>query len=421
MRREDVLPEEWSWQSLGVIAEKVQDGTHFSPKSTTGPYRYLTSRNIRSGYIDLNDSGWISEREHRSIYQRCDPRRGDLLLTKDGANTGNATLNTLDEEFSLLSSVTMLRFDSRHQSPSFFLQYLLSPRGQTRLKDLMSGNAITRLTLAKIKHLTVPVPPTTEQRRIAGILDTVDVEIRSTERLIAKLELMQQGLLHNLIQRPLDEDRTHLGRPESVVQLGDVLDEIEAGWTPPSEDVTPGTGQWGVLKVSAVSSGAYEPSEAKRLANGVWPRAELEVKPRDVLLARANGVTDLVATVAEVHATPPRLTISDKTLRLIPNRRKITGSFLVLSLKSASSRRQVRGLLNGSSGQQNISQQQIRRIRIGLPPLAEQAQIVDVNRALDARLTADRRHLGKLRLLKQGLMDDLLTGRARVTVDEGAA
>lgn len=82
MHREAAVAEGWTWEPLGTIAEKVQDGTHFSPKSTTGPYRYLTSRNIRPGYIDLTNGGWISETEHRSIYKRCDPRSGDLLLTK---------------------------------------------------------------------------------------------------------------------------------------------------------------------------------------------------------------------------------------------------------------------------------------------------------------------------------------------------
>src|SRR5688572_19071008 len=90
----------WALVRLGDIASKIQDGTHFSPSSKTGPFRYLTSQNVRLGFLDLSKAGWISEAEHRQIYRRCDPRRGDILLTKDGANTGNVALNTLDEQFS---------------------------------------------------------------------------------------------------------------------------------------------------------------------------------------------------------------------------------------------------------------------------------------------------------------------------------
>src|SRR5437870_1892648 len=138
------LPSSWGVASLDDVAVKIQDGTHFSPKTTRGPRRYLTSKNIRFGFLDVIDSGWISEREHADIYRRCDVQFGDVLLTKDGANTGNAALNTLTEEFSLLSSVAMIRCRQDRLQNGVLLHYLLSDLGQKRLKDLMSGNAITR-------------------------------------------------------------------------------------------------------------------------------------------------------------------------------------------------------------------------------------------------------------------------------------
>lgn len=91
------IPREWVIQELGKAAPKIQDGTHFSPKTTSGPFRYLTSKNIRFGHVDLSGCGWISEKEHEAIYSRCDVRYGDILLTKDGANTGNAAINNLNE------------------------------------------------------------------------------------------------------------------------------------------------------------------------------------------------------------------------------------------------------------------------------------------------------------------------------------
>ena len=255
----------WKTRRLREIASKIQDGTHFSPTSSSGPFRYLTSRNIRFGYMDLTSSGWLSESEHRAIYRRCDPRQGDLLLTKDGANTGNATINPLDEQFSLLSSVAMLRFNPAEQVAGFYLQYLLSPRGQSQLKDQMSGNAITRLTLTKIKNFAVPVPPLGEQRRIAEILGTTDEAIRSTERLITKLEQAKQGLIHDLLTRGIDESG-HLRDPDrlrdtplglvpeewAIRPLGRALTSIDAGRSPDLPERPAQAGEWGVLKVSAV-------------------------------------------------------------------------------------------------------------------------------------------------------------------------
>lgn len=101
------LPVEWEVKPLGDVCERIFDGTHFSPKSTEGNRKYLTSKNIRNDGLDLNDCCFISDKEHQEIYKKCPVKFGDVLLTKDGANTGNCCLNTLQEEFSLLSSVAV--------------------------------------------------------------------------------------------------------------------------------------------------------------------------------------------------------------------------------------------------------------------------------------------------------------------------
>jgi type I restriction enzyme S subunit len=193
------IPCKWRVLVLSDVAEKVQDGTHFSPKTTSGPRRYLTSKNVRFGFLDLSDCGWISEAEHQEIFRRCDVRKNDILLTKDGANTGNASLNTLDEEFSLLSSVALIRCRAGLSHHKFFLNYLLSPTGQKRLKDLMSGNAITRLTLQKIKNFTVPLPPFEEQMWIAEQLEGCSIAIESTECEMVKLHQLKSGLMSDLL------------------------------------------------------------------------------------------------------------------------------------------------------------------------------------------------------------------------------
>src|ERR1039458_10563654 len=89
-----VIPEEWDSMSCADLCVKIQDGTHFSPKVRGHDYLYLTSRNIRFGYLDISNAEQIDAVQHEAIYKRCDVRQGDLLVTKDGANTGNAALNT---------------------------------------------------------------------------------------------------------------------------------------------------------------------------------------------------------------------------------------------------------------------------------------------------------------------------------------
>ncbi|MBU3915449.1 restriction endonuclease subunit S, partial [bacterium] len=193
------IPKEWEVKALQDVTEKIQDGTHFSPQTSDGEFLYVTSKNIRFGYMDISNCERISKSEHDLIYKRCDVKLGDILLTKDGANTGNATINTVFEPFSLLSSVAFIRCNPDLSAPNFVVQYLLSPIGQNRLKELMSGNAITRLTLTKINGFKILVPPTNEQEQIGECLKTFDKTVLSEKEQLSKYAQIKSGLMQDLL------------------------------------------------------------------------------------------------------------------------------------------------------------------------------------------------------------------------------
>ena len=162
---------------LGNVCLKIQDGTHFSPQSTSGLYRYITSRNIRDGYIDLTECGWISREEHIKIYKRADVQYGDIVITKDGANTGNATFYNLAEEVSLLSSVAFIRTNPKKLNAKYLLAFLRSPRGNWEIVRQMKGTAITRITLNQIREFRVPIIQIKEQDIFAKKFDLLDSSI----------------------------------------------------------------------------------------------------------------------------------------------------------------------------------------------------------------------------------------------------
>jgi len=193
------IPKEWEVNSFDSVCEKIQDGTHFSPTSTFGPCMYITSKNIRFGFMELTNVGWISIKEHDAIYKRCDVKPGDVLLTKDGANTGNAAINTIDKPFSLLSSVALIRCNEKKLHNMFLLHTLLSPLFQKNINDSMSGNAITRLTLNKIKEFQFAVPPLQEQYLISKSLAEIQGKIDDEARLSGKLIIIKHGLMRDLL------------------------------------------------------------------------------------------------------------------------------------------------------------------------------------------------------------------------------
>jgi type I restriction enzyme S subunit len=189
---------EWKREPLGSLCARIMDGTHFSPKSKDGPRPYLTSKNIKDGRIDLSNLSYISEEEHAEIYNKCPVKLHDVLLTKDGANTGNCALNNLDFEFSLLSSVAVLRGNPSKLRQEFLFQSILSDSVQSLISESMSGQAITRITLAKIGGFTIPVTSPDEQQRIASCLGSLDALITAETQKLEAHKTHKKGLMQQL-------------------------------------------------------------------------------------------------------------------------------------------------------------------------------------------------------------------------------
>ena len=168
-------PKSWIKKSLKEVCVKLNDGTHFSPESfETGEYKYVTAKNIKLSGFDFSNITYVSEEVHRPIFERCNPEYGDVLYIKDGATTGIAMINTLEEEFTLLSSVALLKQD-RSIMNGYFLTALLNNEDMYMdIRNNMGGAAITRLTIAKLNAIKVIVPPIELQNQFADFVNQVD-------------------------------------------------------------------------------------------------------------------------------------------------------------------------------------------------------------------------------------------------------
>jgi type I restriction enzyme S subunit len=395
----------WLRRRLDEVAAKIQDGTHFSPRLGGWDYRYVTSKNIGFGRLTSAKVETISEIEHRKIYGRCDVRHGDLLLTKDGANTGNAAINPFCEEISLLSSVAFLRFDPAKHMAQFFLQYLLSEEAQAQIHEAMVGNAITRLTLAKIGALTVPVPSLAEQRRIAEVLSDTDELIGSLERLIAKKRDIRQGTAQQLLT-----GRTRLlgfeGRWEesSIDEVAEVDPESLGAETPASYE-------FDYIYLEGVEKGVLRAFSRERFATAP-SRARRVVRDGDVLMSMVRP-----SLKSHLHfrgqVDQPVCSTGFAVIRARPKRAE--PSFLFNVVMSQEVQRQVERITAGSN-YPAISAADVRGLRLPVPLVDEQRAIAGVLTDMDAEAEALDARLGKTRGIKQGMMQELLTGRTRLPI-----
>jgi type I restriction enzyme S subunit len=151
------------------------------------------------GRIDLKDVGHISEEEHEEIYRRCNVKYGDVLLTKDGAQAGNIAINTIHDKFSLLSSVALIRMDKEKTCAEWIYQFFASDFGNRIVLSNVAGQAITRLTLQKIKRLPIVLPGLPEQATISGILRAIDNDVAIEQRCKQQLQEAKRALMQVLL------------------------------------------------------------------------------------------------------------------------------------------------------------------------------------------------------------------------------
>ena len=193
------LPAGWEWVRLGEISNKITDGTHHSPPNAdVGQYKYITAKNIKNDGIDFSSITFVTEDVHREIYNRCNPEKGDILYIKDGATTGVVTINDLEEEFSMLSSVALIKLP-QGVLHTFLIKVMRSPLFYESIRNDMSGVAITRVTLSKIYSVLIPLPPLAEQKRIVAKVDAIMTLCDALEQQLKDATDKQTAILNAVV------------------------------------------------------------------------------------------------------------------------------------------------------------------------------------------------------------------------------
>ncbi len=199
-KQHGVSMESWVITTLKDVCLKITDGTHNSPVNTPiGEYMYITAKNIKETGVDLSNITFVSKDVHNEIYSRCDVQYGDVLYIKDGATTGIATVNNIEIPFSLLSSVAVLRPNKKIILAKYMAYNLNSSEVKSMMINNMSGNAITRLTLTKIKAAIIKICSLEEQAEIVRIIDDLlakELQAKElAENALAKIDLIKKSIL----------------------------------------------------------------------------------------------------------------------------------------------------------------------------------------------------------------------------------
>lgn len=200
----------------------------------------------------------------------------------------------------------------------------------------------------------------------------------------------------------------HKWRRGSVAEL---IEGIDAGKNLRCEERPPASNEVGIVKISAVTWGAFDATKSKTVVSGTRLPDSTRIMAGDLLISRANTL-ELVGATVIVQEAPPNLHLSDKVLRL----RAKPGweKWLNIFLNSPDGRSEIESRATGNQlSMRNIGQEAIRGIELPIPPLAEQRRIVARIEALFARTRRARADLERIAPLSD--RHRLATLRAAVT------
>ena len=219
-----------------------------------------------------------------------------------------------------------------------------------------------------LKDISVPRPTLDEQRRIAAILDQADALRAKRRQVLAHLDTLNQSIFHDMFG-----DLSQGGWP--IASVGALSPRIDNGTSPVCGTRPTKPGEWGVLRLGAVTYGEFRPFENKAFLGDVTHMLSNEVKPGDVLMTRKN-TRELVGAVAVVGSdVTSGLLIPDLIFRLHLDHDRVDGRYFQTLMMSPHMRESVRTLASGSAASMpNISKARLKTLMIDLPPIELQRE-----------------------------------------------
>jgi type I restriction enzyme, S subunit len=395
-----VVPQEWVVSELEKAA-RVIDSLHQTPTFVSDGYPMVRVSDIKTGDLSFAETLRVTKAVFFEFTRNYRPKRGDIVLSRVGSYRVSSFVET-DEPFCMGQNTVVLQ----PKLPSRFLYYTLNSRAITQqIEDGSYGSGYKSLSLKNIKELRLPVPPTeAEQRAIAGALSDVDALLDALDRLIAKKRDLQQAAKQQLLTGETRFPGFH-GAWEKK-RLGDVA-TFHKGKGLPKSALTPFGAEpcihYGELfthypeTIHEIISRTDETHGCFRsVANDVLMPTS-DVTPRG--LAKASCIPiDGVILGGDILVI--RCDIS-----------RVLGTFLSYLIRREEE--QVLQLVTGTTVF-HIYGTDMKKFKLALPTLAEQNAIAEVLPDMDRELWVLEQRREKTRALKQGMMQELLTGKTRL-------
>lgn len=413
----EAVPANWQQKTLIELAsgrkELFDDGDWIeSEHITTMGIRLIQTGNIGIGvYVEKEAKKYIYEASFTSL--RCKPlEQGDLLICRLADPAGRACVLPDIGESRVVTSVdvTIFRPPPEVADRVFLCNVFSTPNWFRAVSDRSGGTTHKRISRGALGRIAIALPPIEEQRAIAAALSDVDALLAGLDRLIAKKRDLKQAAMQQLLTGQV---RLPGFQGEWAVKRLGEIGSTYGGLTGKSKaDFGSGTAKYvtfmNVMSNTVIDHSMFEPVRVSPSEN------QNRVERGDLLFNGSSETPEEVAFCALVNADGQNVFLNSFCFGFRPySDSEVDGLFLTYYIRSGEGREIMKSLAQGST-RYNLSKKALLEAAVRLPTMAEQSAIAGVLADIDAELKALQTRRDKTGALKQGMMQELLTGRTRL-------
>lgn len=413
-----MIPEDWEVFGLSHVLNGIADVDHYMPKTEKHGIPYVMTGDLKElvGDIDFDNCKKISTTAYKKLTKKVKNVKGDIILARY-ATVGTVSFVNIDFDFIVSYSCVTIKPDTSKLVGLFLYYYFKSSIFKSEVENKVNANIQDNVGIGDLVKMKIPLPPTlAEQAAIATALSDVDGLIANLDQLITKKKAMKQGAMQQLLTGKTRVKgfegsgafkQTEVGLIPvewSLMSIGAITNKIVGGGTPSRSNTNFWNGNVPWVTVKDFSKFNRFSAQETITALGLKGSAS-NLIPKGVLITS----TRMALGKAFIYEVDVAINQDLKALFLLNNYDTLF-LFYWFQLNSI----KIEEVGSGSTVM-GISLNDLRKFPIALPPtLSEQKAIAQILSDMDAEINQLETKKAKYQGVKQGMMQELLTGKTRL-------
>lgn len=414
---EDVDSTLHGWEEVSII-DLCEIGGGSTPKKSNSEYwnngeiLWTTPKDFNEPRLrDTEDK--ITKKGAKDSTSKIYPPGTSLLVVRSGVLRHTLPIMIAERETTVNQDLKALEPDTEKINSEYLFQALDGLSEDIRGSCKKTGTTVESIQTNVLEQYPLPVPPVEEQHKIASVLYNIDQAIQKAQDIVDQAQRLKKGLIQNLFSSGISEhnefQETQYGVVPSdwdVKPIRQIASRIGSGGTPDTDRDEYYGGNIAWVKTDDLNSGLVETTKTKITEQGLDESAAKLFPEGTVVFAMYGGA------LGQNGRLDMEAAMNQACCGIVTDETKMDPYFLHQQLIH---RKQQLTALSAGTHQQNISQSMIEKFEVFVPPIEEQAEMIEVIRDIDTVIETNQAEKEQLERFKKGLTQNLLSGNVRTT------